>query len=473
MQALKKSLAKHKLRSAALFLFMCGQVYLLLALMPYTTRLFINDETRNAFSMDNFFGEHPVPERVMLLDDTNEAFFHRVNVISSARQQINMVSFSITEGVSTDIIVGALLAAAERGVEVNIIHNEIVGTMHLGYRRVLSGHKNINVYGFNRFELLRPHFINANFHDKYITVDNKYLLLGGRNIGDKYYNPDCFQGLLSLDKEVLVYNTDPSHDGVIAEINEYFFAKIYSCRTSLFTRSVGRDWEARKAYFISIYNKYNAGLAAESFDYSTNTVPANRITLTKNDFETARKESIVAYNLMMIAMNSETIIAHSPYLSMTRRSINRLGQVTRGRDVTFVTNSLASTPNIPAFSNYYVSRRHILRATGMQIYEFQHTNASLHGKAYLFDGRLTAIGSFNMNERSMRSDTESMLVIDSEEFFDIVMESLNNYMAMSLRVGANNRYVPCDYVEAAHVPLTKRIIYFVAGHGLRGLRFMF
>ena len=468
----KKNIKK-RLRPAAFFLFMCMQVYLLIALVPYLPGPFVRAETVNAFSMDNFFGEYPIPERVMLLDDPSEAFFHRINVISNAQHQINIVTFSMTEGITSDIIAGALLSAAERGVEVSFMSNPLNSLTHIGYRRVLSGHGNINVYEFNRPEILRPHFLNARFHDKYITVDNRYMLLGGRNLGDKYFDPDCFQGHLSLDKEVLVYNTAPSHSGVIAEVDEYFSAKANSRRTTLFTRSPGRDWEAQKTRLIGLYNEYVAGLTGEVFDYLSNTVAVNNITLIKNNFETARKESIVAYNLMMIAQNSERIIAHSPYLSMTRCSVKRLGEISRGRDFTLLTNSLASTPNVPAFSNYFVSRRHILRATGIQIYEYQCANSSLHGKAYLFDGRLTAIGSFNLNERSMRSDTESMLIIDSEEFFDIVLESINNYMAMSLRVGPNNRYVPCDYVEPAPVPWRKRLLYAAAGYGLRGLRFMF
>jgi len=423
--------------------------------------------------MDNFFGSYIIPEQVLLLDDPHDAFFHRVNIISTAEHQIFVASYSISEGASTDIFIGALLAAADRGVEVTLMTNEIIGGMPIEYRRVLTGHENINIYWFNQFELLNPQYINSIFHDKYITVDNRFLILGGRNIGDRFFNPKCFDGSVTLDMDVLVYNTDTNFTGVIADVNSYFLSKVNSSRTSLFTRERRSNWETQKAYYINIYKEYNANLKIEAFDYLLNTITANQITLLTNNFEGSKKESIVAYNLLMIAKNSQSVIAQSPYFSMTRSSIDFLGETIRNIDFTLLTNSLASTPNLPAFSNYYVNRRYILQTTGITIYEYQCTNSSIHGKVYLFDGRLTAIGSFNLNERSMRSDTESMLVIHSEEFWNVTMEVINNFMSMSLRVGADNRYIPRDDVEEAPIPQGKRTLYVAAGHLLRSFRFMF
>jgi len=450
---------------------LCFLIYVVVGLYPYTGSLYVSDRTRNAFCMDNFFGEQILPEQVMLLDDPQKSFIHRVNVISSAQSHIYMATFTMHRGVTTDIIVGALLSAADRGVQISIMANAIVGNIPRNYRRVLTGHENIEVYEFNRLNLLQPQKLNASFHDKYLIVDNTFMLLGGRNMGDKYYDPDCFTGRVSLDKEVLVYNTDPTYTGIISQVRELFIGKAASPRATLVTLRQRSNWETQKAHFINLYNQHNGRL--EGFDYLANTIAVNRITLLTNDFLPARKESIIAYNLKRIAMNSDMIIALSPYLSMTPSSIRHLGEASRGRDFTLVTNSLASTPNLPAFSSYYVSRRNILRTTDIIIYEYQSTDIQLHGKVYLFDQRLTAIGSFNLNERSMRSDTESMLVIDSPEFFHKVLESINGHIAQSLRVGADNNYILCGYVEPARVPRGKRTLYVAAGHLLRGFRFMF
>ena len=448
-------------------------IYVAIAAIPYSGKIYISEETRNAFSMDNFFGDEIIPEQVMLLEDPIEAFFHRVNIISNAQSQINIATYAMNRGTSTDIIVGALLSAANRGVRVKIITNERIGGMPPSYRRVLSTHENISVYWYNKFELTKPHYLNSFFHDKYITIDNRFMILGGRNMSDRFFNPDCFDGHLTLDLEVLVYNTDTDFAGSIADVNSLFADKLATRHTSLFTARTRREWEEHKAHYIGLYEAYKEGLQSYNFDYASNTVAVNRITLLANSIEGTKRDSVIAYNLMMIGMHSDKIIAQSPYLSMTRRSIEMLGMMTRGRDAILLTNSLASTTNVPAFSNYYINRRFILEATGMTIYEYQDTNSSLHGKAYLFDGRLTAIGSFNLNERSMRSDTETMLVIDSEELLEVMLESFNRFLDLSLQVGNNNRYILCNYVDEAHVSGRKRVLYAAAGQLLRGLRFLF
>jgi len=139
--------------------------------------------------MEDFFGAYKIPERVMLLEAPQDAFFHRVNLISMAQEQILFTSYAINGGTTSDIIIGALLHAAERGVKVTVLHNAVGGAMPTRYINVLAAHDNIGVYRFNRFNLFAPQYGNAALHDKYMVVDNKYLIFGGRNIGDRYFAP--------------------------------------------------------------------------------------------------------------------------------------------------------------------------------------------------------------------------------------------------------------------------------------------
>jgi len=431
--------------------------YILLAVLPYVGRVRVPDATRELFSMENFFGQCTQPERVMLVEYPRDAFFHRVNLISNATEEILLSSFVIDDGESTDIIVGALLAAADRGVHVRILNNAVVGQMPRRYLHALSAHENINVYLFNQFNLLEPQFINAALHCKYLIADSTFMLLGGRNMSDRYFGLDGFTGNVSFDREVLVYNTDPDFSGSINEVMAYFNAKINSNKTSL----VARGSDAAQSEFIHQYQNFSDTL--ETFDYYSNTMGVNRITLITNGFETARKESIVAYNLMQLALNSSAVIAQSPYVALTSRNLELFAEVTTGRDFTLLTNSLASTPNLPAFSAYHVSRGRLVDA-GITIYEFQSMDSNIHGKTYLFDGRLTAIGSFNLNERSIRSDTESMLIIDSEEFHEITLSAINNLRAQSIRVGEE---------EITTASFGKRLLYTIAGYVLYPFRFLF
>ena len=464
---------KHKKISASTLVIGLCIIYLFIGLFPYMGKIYVSEATREAFAMDNFFGNYEISERVMLLEDPQDSFFHRISLISNAQEQIVFSSFAIHGGESADIIVGAFLYAADRGVHISIANNGIVGRMPSRYRDVLTAHENIDVYLFNRFNFFRPWRANTALHDKYMVVDSTFMILGGRNISDKYFAPEGYIGRLSLDREVLVYNTDLAFHGSITDMVEYFNSKITSNYASLSgrRRRTG-DVEAQKAYFISIYLAYRENFALRNFDYYSNTIGVNRITLVTNPIGTAKNDSVVAYNLMSIAENSRVVVAQSPYVAFTRRNLATFNAIAGGRDFTLSTNSLASTPNLPSFSNYYVNRRRIVD-NGIHIYEFQSTQEQLHAKTFLFDGRLTAIGSFNLNERSIRSDTESMLIIDSEAFHDIALEAVSRQIAQSLRVNADNRYDSSSDVEAAHASLGKRVMYTVAGRLLRPLRFMF
>jgi len=450
---------KRHVKSAFKILAACLFTYFLFAFLPYVGRVYVSDETQNIFSMDNFRGAYTTSERVMLLEQPQEAFFHRVNLISEAQEQILLASFAFRNGETSDIIVGALLDAADRGVSVTILNNSIGGTMSARYRNVLAAHENIDVYFFNSFRFFDPQFINAAMHDKYMIVDDTFLILGGRNIGDRDFDPYGRNRHVSLDREVLVYNTDLNFMGSIIEVREYFFSKINSARVSLHTSRSDRG----RGYLQAVYHNWRFQAANVQFDYYLNTVATNRITLITNPIDTAKKESIVAYNLLMLSMNSERTIIQSPYVAFTRRNLNTFTQAAYGRDFTLLTNSLASTPNLPSFSAYTSDRRRITNS--MAVYEFQCTQTSIHAKTFLFDERLTAIGSFNLNERSLRSDTESMLIIDSEEFHAITLAAINNLMAQSLRVGEDG--------EQASVSFGKWRIYNVAGHLLRPIRILF
>jgi len=448
-------------------------IYILLGFGPYMGRAYVSTETRNAFAMQNFFGEYESPERVMLLESPDDAFFHRLNLISNAREQIIFSTFAFHPGEATDIIVGALLSAADRGVEIHFMYNAIGSFMRRVYINALSAHENISFYSFSRWQFFRPQYLNTALHDKYMIVDGSIMILGGRNISDRYFDLGGFNGNITYDREVLVYNSNPEFKGSIVDVVEYFNVKRYSGLAFLHDRgSANEAWKTQKNNFVNLYVDAREGLEISGFDYYANTVRVNNITLVTNPIGFARNDSMVAYNLLMLAKNSDVIVAQSPYVTLTHRNLRILTEAVQGKDVTLITNSLSAAVNLPSFSSYHVSRRRLLNA-GITIYEFQSINSSLHGKTYLFDGRLTAIGSFNMNERSIRSDTESMLIIDSEEFHDIVLDAIRNQMSQSLRVAPDGSYAPCNYVEEAHVSLGKRALYTVAGYVLRIFRFMF
>ena len=99
----------------------------------------------------------------------------------------------------------------------------------------------------------------------------------------------------------------------------------------------------------------------------------------------------------------------------------------RGARVVVITNSLASTNGVPVHSGYQRYRKALLEA-GVELYEIKPTassrrravgrrlvqverpggsgSASLHAKAFAFDRRIGFVGSYNLDPRSSRLNTE-------------------------------------------------------------------
>ncbi len=102
-----------------------------------------------------------------------------------------------------------------------------------------------------------------------------------------------------------------------------------------------------------------------------------------------------------------------------------------GVQLTYLTNSACSTPNIPGFSGYLRKKGKILK-TG-PVYEYMGPGP-IHAKSALVDDRFSVVGSFNLDPRSLHLDTETMLVIDSEPF----NEHLGSVMEFWLDASARN-----------------------------------
>ena len=148
----------------------------------------------------------------------------------------------------------------------------------------------------------------------------------------------------------------------------------------------------------------------------------------------------------------QSVFLQSPYVvldSALETLLTELGQM--GIEYQILTNSLASSPNLPAFAAYLGDREKIL-STGAQVWEYQSRHA-IHAKTYVIDGRMTVIGSYNLDPRSAYIDTELMLAIDSRDFAAHLRQVQAGYQAQSLELGADGAYLPGQ--GPAEVPVSR------------------
>ncbi|QQO10855.1 phospholipase D-like domain-containing protein [Breznakiella homolactica] len=404
----------------------------------------------------------PGPDRIALVEDCQEGLGIRIRMLRSARRSADIAYHTVHKGETTDAFFGEILSAAQRGVKVRILLDGKVGVTSgeiSNILKTLDSHENISCRLYNPINWLKPWKWHALLHDKFIIVDDELLLLGGRNIGDKYFAPPGFTGKITNDRDVFVWKASGAGPGAADQVRDYM--------DSLWDSPYVKPLSAGKRD-EPLYAKLSAAGARfeESYpvffsrtleDYKGKTVPAAKITLVYNPINAGPKEAWVGYQLADLAVQAtDTVYIQTPYATANRKLLETLTETCSDAQTSILTNSMASSPNFPAFSNYSSQRKKFV-GTGVSIYEYQDIH-SIHGKSFIFDERLSAVGSYNLDDRSFYIDTETMLVIDSPEFASILSGAMDSYRGSSLKVGQDNNYEPNPAVAPVPVSRMKKFI---------------
>lgn len=110
--------------------------------------------------------------------------------------------------------------------------------------------------------------------------------------------------------------------------------------------------------------------------------------------------------------------------------------------------------------SWYRGTKKKLINKGIKISEYQGPD-SIHGKSYIFDDKLSVVGSFNMDNRSSFLSTETVVVIDSEEFADELLGEFNKLKNNSYRVGKDYKYILEENQSENKVLIYKKVLIFV------------
>ena len=449
---------------AAVFLYL---IYVVCTgVLPYLHQKTVSGSFADSAASTDYYGSTPCADRVALVEEPLESLGARIHLLDEARETIDLSYYAMHMGPSTDLFLGAILRAADRGVQVRILVDGMSGGLtwaNRDYAAALGAHPNIQLKLYNPPNPLKPWTYNGRLHDKYLIIDNRLLLLGGRNIGDKYFNPEGFEKNLSIDRDVLVYNTQwqtGSRESVLFDVRAYLDT-LWNSRDvrAPFQRDTPRGAVKRAALrnlLDTARAEYPALFDHSGDDYTAQTFPANRITFLHNGTQIGPKEPRVGYVLGQLLRGArQSVFLQSPYVvldSALETLLTELGQM--GIEYQILTKSLASSPNLPAFAAYLGDREKIL-STGAQVWEYQSRHA-IHAKTYVIDGRMTVIGSYNLDPRSAYIDTELMLAIDSRDFAAHLRQVQAGYQAQSLELGADGAYLPGQGPAEVPVSLLKR-----------------
>ncbi len=394
---------------------------------------------------------------VRILDGGADAFTERLALIESAQRSVDAQYYIWNSDLTGQYMAQALYAAAERGVHVRLLLDDINVAGRDATIAALDAHRNIEIRIYNPFpqrsgvrkmlDLVTDFSrLNRRMHNKSFTVDGAVTIVGGRNIGDEYF--DANPQLIFRDRDVVVIG--PVVDQVGAMFDTFWNSEL---TYSIAALSSNRLSDAEAAKRLDGARRTGAQLHAMKFELPENAADALRA-LERSQArmvwaparlvydrppradavaETSRVQATAREFGQLAQTAQREILIESAYLVLDEPSLVVLDAIrSRGVSIRALTNSLASN-DVTANHAAYARRREQIIASGIDVYELRPDAAScgtlvvidggcslqrifgLHAKSFVFDDTTLYVGSMNLNMRSAYLNAESALIIESPE----------------------------------------------------------
>ncbi|MDN7177888.1 phospholipase D family protein [Caballeronia sp. SEWSISQ10-4 2] len=400
---------------------------------------------------------HPGESGVRLLPTGTEALQARIALARAATKTLDMQYYIANEDNTGKLLLGAALYAADRGVKVRMLVDDLNFKDIDQIMAVLNSHDNIDIRVFNPFgsasrsfgERTRNLFTNVDhftrrMHNKAMIADNQIAIVGGRNLGDEYFSASATLQFRDLDAFV----AGPVTQEISASFDDYWNSSIAYPLHALNRQEFDpADLDKTRADLRQHWKTQADPLNAKPLNATpiAQQIAQDGLGLTwaRTDFEADSPVKIEhpdkdyksppMQRLIELANQARSdVLIISPYFVPHDAGVKALGALTgRGVKVKVLTNSLAATDAVAVQAGYAPYRVPMLTA-GVELYEFKpvqaqgdgraraglfgsQSRASLHAKAYVIDRSILVIGSMNLDPRSASLNTELALVIYSKQ----------------------------------------------------------
>jgi len=380
------------------------------------------------------------------LPDGPEALAARLALADAAQRSLDVQYFIWNQDLAGKVLLEHLFRAADRGVRVRLLLDDL-GTMPSDANLLaIDSHPNIELRMFNPVAMRSPRLlgmildfgrINRRMHNKSFTADGQFAIVGGRNIGDEYFGAN--EAINFADLDVVLIGP------VVKEVSDEFDL-YWNNQSSIPINTLGRQdttpeqFAAKRAALVEYHTaaersgyakavrdcEFARQLRHRNVSYFWGPATIVMDNPDKVTMSSARTETHLAPQLRQVfnATKRELFLV-SPYFVPGKQGVELLAGVRRrGARVVVITNSLASTDGVPVHSKYQGYRKPLLEA-GVELYEMKpipgtlqgrglsslrgpagSSTAGLHAKTFTFDRQVGFIGSFNLDPRSSKLNTE-------------------------------------------------------------------
>ncbi len=400
-------------------------------------------------------GVPPGQSAFWLVAGARFSFEARLALVDRAAQSLDIQYFILEKDPTSRLFMDRVVQAADRGVRVRILLDDLTLNGKDAELSALDRHPNISVRTFNPWNsrsktgrifewFMRLGRLNHRMHNKTIIADGAFAILGGRNVGDRYFG--VWEDFVQNDLDVMT--AGPAAAEVAASFDLYWNSDpSYSVVDVAKPKAAARELDATLEQYREEY--LSAAEKLSSFPLETSTWED----LFENLVDTAvagtsvlgvdlpavdqivpgeiRSGQLYAQILEVLALAERRVLLSTAYLVPDEQFFDLLADLEgRGVEVVLLTNSLASNNHMVAHTAYKEWRKHLL-GIGVDLYEARDDSIyireyetppiesaflGLHTKAFVVDGHLSFIGSPNIDPRSLMINTEIGFFIEGEEF---------------------------------------------------------
>jgi len=415
-----------------------------------------HQSTRIGRRLADLAAQHPDQSGFAIVRYGQPALAVRVAMADLATYSLD-VQYYIWEADATGrILAERLVRAADRGVRVRVLVDDINLSGRDARIAALDAHPNIEIRLFNPFarrkwrildfvtDLAR---VNHRMHNKMMIMDNAITLVGGRNVGAHYFEAHTKSNFRDLD----IVGAGP----IVRETSKVF-DRFWNGPWAVPVRQLVKKAfsSADQAAAVSDIRQQ---MAIDNYPFQLETDTAQLLERLEDIFDdliwapgkiiwedpASIYEGVKSGHMnealhdRLADLESELLI-ESAYFIPRERGVEAARSMTgRGIRVRVLTNSLAANDVLAAHAGYSNYRKPLLEA-GVELYELRPypgpvqkkivsagSKAGLHTKAIVFDRKDVFIGSFNLDPRSSDINTEAGIYVESPELAHQVMEYMS------------------------------------------------
>lgn len=415
-----------------------------------------------------------------LLTKGTDSLRTRLGMIQAAERSIDLQYYIIEDDLTGKLLLEAVLRAADRGVRVRLLMDDLNLRGRNTTWRLLNAHPNIEVRVFNPFATREESFFarasslfrrisqfSKRMHNKTLIADNQVAMMGGRNIGDSYFGAGGDFNFHDVD--VL------AQGAVVDEMSQSFDVFWNASEAFPLTALFKPDHNPQEIVDLRKQLTFHWQEAVEKDEVIPSMPLVTQLKLGRIPFLWADAELVadlpgkidtpkhlvdskpgIRLDEMAQDAQHEFIIVSSYFVPGTEGVEELQALVKRGVKVRVLTNSLASTDATAAHSGYRRYRQALVE-DGVDLYEMQpvpgtHPRSrrfssssydSLHSKIYVVDRQEVILGSFNLDPRSANLNTEMVLVIHSAPLAEQVASMFERAVSplSSFHVVMHNRHL--------------------------------